>query len=84
MVVGHLRGVKEFFALCQFFASQRGEQCFVLFQTIEYGTTFRVDVVAEIGSIYTRISSYLFFVEALDDFECGISREGEFSVACHL
>ena len=44
----------------------------------------RVNILAQIGGIHTRISSHMLLVERLDEFECLVGRVTERLVALHL
>ena len=84
VVVGHFRRVEHLLALRQLLPFKRGGQCGIVAKPLQYGGTFRVDVVAKEGGVHTRIGGYLLLVERLDEAERVVGRVAELLVALHL
>ena len=84
MVVRDFRIVEHFLRLRQGGSLQRRGPGLIAPQPLQNGGTLRIDVIAQEGRIYTRISSDLFLVERLDSLQRVVGRVGKLLVALHL
>ena len=84
VVVSHFRIVEDTLALGQFLAFERGRKLGISLKTVEYAGDLGVDVIAEEGSIHSRICSHFLFIEGLYEFECLVGTEAIAFVAVHL
>lgn len=56
---------------------QRGCKCLVITQTFQDARAFGIDVITQIGSVYTWIGSHFLLIQRLDDFQRLISGIGK-------
>ena len=92
VVVGYLRGVEYTLRLLQRLATDRFDEVsigrytteFRLIEAIQSLWTFRIDIIAEVLRIHTGIGGVFFLIEALDEVECHLGREGILTVTVHL
>ena len=85
MVVGHLAVVKHLFALGQLVECQHGSsQVGIGHHSLHDAGHLRIDVVAQISGIDTRIGGRLFLVQRLDGLEGIVGRHAKLLVALHL
>ena len=84
MVVGDLAVVEHLLALGQLLARQRRGVFGVVGQFGQDVGTLRIDVVAQIGGVDTRIGGVFLLVEALDGLQGLVGRHVVFLVAFHL
>lgn len=72
------------FGLQQCSSCQRGCKCLVITQTFQDAGAFGIDVITQIGSVYTWIGSHFLLIQRLNDFQRLISGIGKLPVAFHL
>ena len=84
MVVGDLAVVEHLLALGQLLARQRRGVFGVVGQFRQDARALRIDIVAQIGGIHTRIGGVFLLVEALDGLQGLVGRHVVFLVAFHL
>ena len=92
VVVGDFRGVEDALRLLQRFApdglDELGVGCdtrkFSLVEAVERLRTLRVDIVGEVLRIHTGVGGVFLLVEALDEVERHLGREGELTVTVYL
>ena len=84
MVVRDLRIIEHLLRLRQGSSLQRCGPGLIPPQPLQDGRAFRIDVIAQEGSIYTRISRDLLLVERLNGLQRVVGRVGKLLVALHL
>ena len=84
VVVCYLRVIENLFGLQQCSSCQRGCKCLVITQTFQDAGAFGIDVITQIGSVYTWIGSHFLLIQRLDDFQRLISGIGKLLVTFHL
>ena len=84
MVVGDLAVVEHLFALGQLFPRQRRSVFGIVGQLCKDVGALRIDVIAQIGCVNTRIGGIFLFVETLYGLQGLVRGQVVFLVALHL
>ncbi len=84
MVICHLGVIENLFGFQQCSSCQRGCKCLVIAQTFQNSGAFGIDIITQIGSVYTWIGSHFLLIQGLDNFQRFISGIGKFLVTFHL
>ena len=92
VVIGYLRGIEHTFRFLQRLTANGFDEIsirrytteFSLKETIQCLWAFRIDVIAEVLRIHTRISGVFLLIETLDEVERHFGGKGILTVTIHL